>query len=425
MDNRDGHIRPNNGAIFSDIAFFQAIRGTLPGYRAAPQTQVGIRVIRMRVGIKWLSQELFLRVAGNVAVFLVDQHQTPAQVGFRDAERRLIEDGAEPVFTLTKSLLHPPALGEVEYEADPRGGQVTLERSAADQNRDAAAVFSDELLFIRRKGSTLARFLQGAFVQVSEFGRCHLFPIQPGSHQILGLVTDGVEKALVGAGDHFRFAEDHTNHVGLHQSAEFGFAYLQRSHACGERCVRRLFRTIEPGAFERLRALLPHIQHECAVVHVECALRGDGQCDRADGTVLPQHRNNNQGLGALPPYLLDFGMMRIPLGESGDGDQFAPAHSVRDGQRRVRQQRAESFRNGLGITHRAHVQELRSILTEQVDHTGVSPHSGHCVRGNDIGYLVRGNHFGERSRKALETGGPLPGAIGALPQLSFCLIGNP
>src|SRR6185369_4454117 len=92
--------------------------------------------------------KLFLRVADNIAVFAVDPQPAAIRCHMTDADRGLVEGGAEALLAFMQICFHPFALGDV-IKGQDRADYFLIEKNrlAGKMDRKTCSVLPQERLF--------------------------------------------------------------------------------------------------------------------------------------------------------------------------------------------------------------------------------------------------------------------------------------
>src|SRR5205085_6893073 len=101
------------------------------------------------------------------------------------------------------------ALPEILHESNPAERR-KLQDGRSHQNRDARAVFANQLFFKRRASSKPQSFLVRHLVQSNVLRRSEIGPMQMAGLQILAAVANQFEKRVVGLWDPVKLAGNDT-----------------------------------------------------------------------------------------------------------------------------------------------------------------------------------------------------------------------
>src|SRR5215212_9305608 len=132
LHHRDAQEGPHYVAILVHVTLLDLVGAHLPSQYPAKVVEIRIEVVGVGYVLEGLLKQLFFWVAEYLAQGSVRPKEAPVCPHQRHPNGGVVEGSPEPLFTLPKRRLYPPALGYVEHEPLPIPGPTHL---ILDQNR--------------------------------------------------------------------------------------------------------------------------------------------------------------------------------------------------------------------------------------------------------------------------------------------------
>src|SRR5262249_14398506 len=134
---------------------------------------------------------------------------------------------AQPLLELQPLGLCALALGQIEHEGDTFI-RAFFEARDADQHLHAAAIFAEILLFERWQAAGHLQLCHPSYVEVPPFRRREVRPAYATRDHILTLISQHVEKLVIGLDDPtFEIPDEDPDDVSVDQAPDLRFAFLE------------------------------------------------------------------------------------------------------------------------------------------------------------------------------------------------------
>ncbi len=144
---RDGHVGPDEGAVFADETFLHTVTGGFTPLQGVKFSEVIRQILGVRYLRERLPDQLSRGVAEDLADSLVEAQEMAAEVLMGDADSRVLEGATEALLAFPQRFLDPLVRGDVLGEAtdlDYLAGFIAHKSSAGPDDANLACVLAHD-----------------------------------------------------------------------------------------------------------------------------------------------------------------------------------------------------------------------------------------------------------------------------------------